>query len=381
MKTGDIIAKACKLTGVTPFPSASYHEGLNVLVDEINRCSAATDKSMQVMEREILVSLTNRLRVEDYLLRHPEVLEQKISKPVFVFGIPRTGTTLTNHLLGADSHRRSLLNWEVSQSIPPPSSDTLRSDPRCTGKREQQQKLLEANPDVVLPHWEWADDPTECVFLMAQDFKSYSWEARLPMPGYSRWMLECDMTSSYEYHKKVLQILQSQAPGTWNLKMPSHAVFASTLKKIYPDARLIWTHRNPYETFASSCSLNRFTQSVTGIDPDPIYIGNNARTRLGAHLSGAMKCKELLGDDVIYDLYYDKLIRNPIAEMEKLYQWLGDEFTSQVERSMKSWLKTHPQNEFGKHQYSLAEFGQSRDSLSSIFGEYARQYELDDSFA
>jgi hypothetical protein len=374
MKTADIIDKSCEITGLGPFPEASYHEGLDVLVDQINGCPAVTEKSLQVMEREMVASLRNRLRVEDYLLRHDEVLEQKIERPVFVFGIPRTGTTFTNHLLGADSNRRSLLNWEATQSVPPATSDTLYTDPRCIEKRAQQQKLLDDNPGLVLPHWEWADDPTECIFLLAQDFKALSWEARLPMPGYSKWILECDVTSAYEYHKKVLQVLQSKAPGIWNLKMPSHAIFVKTLKKIYPDARLIWTHRDPYQTFASSCSLNRFTQKMMGVDPDPLYIGDNAKCRLGAHLQGAMEGKKLFGDGAIYDIYYNDLMQDPIAEMKKLYGWLGDEFTPEIQNAMQQWIDSHPQNQFGKHNYSLAEFGESRESLAPIFGDYVKQY-------
>ena len=376
MKASDVIARACRETGLGPFEEASYHEGLEVLVDQINQCEATTAKSLEIMENEMVSALCNRFRVEDYVLRHPEVLEEKIERPVFVFGIPRTGTTFTNHLLGADPTRRSLLNWEATDSVPPPSSDTLYSDPRCVDKRAAQERMLKENPDVVIPHWEWADDPTECIFLLAQDFKALSWEARLPMPGFSKWILECDMTSAYEYHKKALQVLQSQAPGIWNLKMPSHSVFAETVRKVYPDARLIWTHRDPYQTFASSCSLNRFTQQVTGIEPDPMYIGDNATRRLGAHLRGAMNAKAALGDDAIYDLYYRDLMEDPISQMKKLYQWLGDEFTPEIEAAMRHWIDTHPQNQFGKHKYSLDEFGQSRASLEPIFGEYVQRYGL-----
>lgn len=378
LRASEITAAACEQTGLQNIPDASYHEGLNFLVEQINACEAASDRSFEVMQREMISALCNRLRVEEYVDKHPEVLREKIERPVFVFGIPRTGTTMTNHLLGADTNRRSLLNWEATDSVPPPTADTLRTDPRCVAKREQQEAMLKANPDVVLPHWEWADDPTECIFLLAQDFKALSWEARLPMPGYSKWILQCDMTSAYAYHKKVLQVLQSKAPGIWNLKMPSHSVFAETVKKIYPDARLIWTHRNPYQTFASSCSLNRFTQSVTGVEPDPLYIGDNATRRLGAHLHGAMRASETLGEGAIYNLYYKDLISDPLTEMEKLYEWLGDEFTADIERSMREWVDSHPQNQFGKHKYALEEFGQSRESLEPIFGEYCEKYGLDE---
>ena len=372
----DLVSKACEKSGLGPYENASYREGLEVLIREINACKAATEKTFEKLEPLIIETLVNRFRVEDYVERHPEVLQQPVEKPIFLFGIPRTGTTISNHLLGTDKSRRSLLNWEVLDSVPPPTTETLYSDPRCINKRKQQEAMLAANPDVVIPHWEYADDPTECTFILAQDFKSMSWEARLPMPGYSKWLLECDMTSAYEYHKKLLQVLQSQAPGIWNLKMPSHSVFASTLLKVYPDARLIWTHRDPYKTFASSCSLNKFSQNATGANPDPIYIGQNALKRLGAHLNGAMAAKDELGDNVIYDLHYANMMKEPIPEMRKLYAWLGEEFTPEIEAGMQKWLDDHPKGKHGDHTYSLEEYGLSVEDLKPVFGQYVERFNV-----
>ena len=372
----DLVNKACKKSGLGPYENTSYREGLEVLIREINACEATTEVTFEKLEPIIIETLVNRFRVEDYVGKHPGVLDQPIEKPIFLFGIPRTGTTISNHLLGTDKTRRSLLNWEVLDSVPPPTTETLYTDPRCANKRKQQEAMLAANPDVVIPHWEYADDPTECTFILAQDFKAMSWEARLPMPGYSKWVLECDMTSAYEYHKKLLQVLQSTAPGIWNLKMPSHSVYVSTLLKVYPDARLIWTHRDPYKTFASSCSLNKFSQAVTGVDPDPLYIGNNAARRLGAHLNGAMAAKDKLGDNVIYDLHYADMMRDPIAEMRKLYAWLGDEFTAEVETGMQQWLDDHPKGKHGDHTYSLEEYGLSVDKLKPVFGEYVERFNV-----
>ncbi len=372
----DLVDKACKKSGLGPYENASYREGLDVLIREINACEATTDTTFEKLEPLIIETLVNRFRVEDYVEKHPEVLEKPIEKPIFLFGIPRTGTTISNHLLGTDKTRRSLLNWEVLDSVPPPTTETLYSDPRCVSKRKQQEAMLAANPDVVIPHWEYADDPTECTFILAQDFKSMSWEARLPMPGYSKWLLECDMTSAYEYHKKLLQVLQSKAPGIWNLKMPSHSVWVTTLLKVYPDARLIWTHRDPYKTFASSCSLNKFSQNATGAIPDPIYIGQNATHRLAAHLYGAMAAKDALGDDVIYDLRYADMMKQPIEEMRNLYGWLGEEFTSEIETGMQKWLDDHPKGKHGAHTYSLEEYGLSVEALKPAFGEYVERFKL-----
>ena len=158
--------------------------------------------------------------------------------------------------------------------------------------------------------------------------------------------------------------------------MPSHSVFASTLLKVYPDARLIWTHRDPYKTFASSCSLNKFSQNATGANPDPSYIGQNALRRLAAHLNGAIAAKDKLGDNVIYDLHYADMMKEPIAEMRKLYTWLGEEFTVEVEAGMQQWLDEHPKGKHGDHTYTLEEYGLAVDDLKPVFGEYVERFNV-----
>ena len=376
MSSGEIIDAARERTGLGPFEEASYHEGLELLVAEIAACDRATERSYAMMRGAMTDSLANRFRVEDYLIRHPEICEAPVERPVFMFGMPRTGTTLANHLLGTDPARRSLLNWEAVDSIPPATTATLKTDPRCLAALKRQEEMLERVGDLVLPHWEYADEPTECIFLLAQDFKAMSWESRLPMPGYSKWILECDMAPAYAYHKKCLQILQSRAPGIWNLKMPSHSIWIDTILELYPDARLIWTHRDPYKTFASSCSLTLFSQTMAGVDPlDPVAIGDNATRRLGAHLRGAMAAKKRLGDR-IYDLYYHELVADPVGEMRKLYAWLEDPFDEDVAGRMQAYLDDHPQNKFGRHEYTLEEFGLSVEKLRPLFADYLERFSM-----
>ena len=113
-------------------------------------------------------------------------------------------------------------------------------------------------------HWDEADGPTECVFVQNQDFKAYLWEAFMPTPAYAEWLLQTDMSSAYAYERMVLQVLQSRAPGTWSLKMPSHAVHIETLLATYPDVRIVWAHRDPFKSTASFLRLNYLSRAVTG---------------------------------------------------------------------------------------------------------------------
>ena len=181
---------------------------------------------------QYVAALSNRLQVHDYVCQHPEVLDEKIERPLVTLGMPRTGTTVISYLLDQDPARRSLLHWECVHPVPPATTETLRTDPRCLALLEEHKQIIkfvkEAN--MPLPHWEDADGPTEDMFIHNQDFKALSWDAFSPTPRYSDWLIdEADMTSTYEYMKRFLQVLQSKAPGAWSLKMPSHSVHIETL--------------------------------------------------------------------------------------------------------------------------------------------------------
>ena len=184
---------------------------------------------------------------------------------------------------------------------------------------------------MPLPHWEDADGPTEDMFLHAQDFKGLSWDSFLSTPRYAEWLIdEADMTSAYEYQKLVLQILQSKAPGTWNLKMPSHSVHIDTLLKVFPDARIIWAHRDPYKATGSLCNLWKLPKEVVAgqTDIDYIAMGANAAKQMKAHVERPLRARERIGDDRFFHMYYHDMMRDPMAVMRNIYDWAGDELTA-----------------------------------------------------
>ena len=163
----------------------------------------------------IVAALSNRLRVTDYVQHHPEVREEKIERPVVILGMPRTGTTVISYLLDCDPARRSLLHWEPVHPVPPATTETLRTDPRCLALLEEQKQIVDyaIKAKMPLPHWEDADGPTEDMFLHAQDFKGLSWDSFLSTSRYAEWLIdEADMTSAYEYQKLVLADSAVQGP-------------------------------------------------------------------------------------------------------------------------------------------------------------------------
>lgn len=298
-----------------------------------------------------------------------------VKRPVFILGMVRTGTTMASYLMDADPAVRSLLKWEAYNIAPPAAPGELFSDPRCLAELEQDKKLLDSNPGMFKTHFEAADGPTECVHLVAQDFRSMMFTALSSVPVYSDWMLHCDMSSAFEHRKRCLQILQSTNPGRWVLKMPSDSVFIEQLFNTFPDAKVIWTHRNPYHSFASSFSMRGSSRKIFNNDIDIAYMRCKWPIQLGLHLQRPLKLSKQRPED-IYHLYYKDLMTSPIESMKQIYQWLGDPFTSEVENKMNEWLKNNPQNRFGKHDYSLEEWGFSQADIEPYFADYLKHHNV-----
>ena len=325
-------------------------------------------------------ALANRLRVVEYLQQHPETRDERIERPLVVLGMPRTGTTVASYLLDQDPRRRSLLNWEASDSVPPATSSTLRTDPRCLAKKAELDAFARALEEAGngMAHWEDADGPTECIFLHNQDFRALLWDAWMPDATYYRWLFDTDMTSAYEYERSVLQILQSRAPGVWSLKMPSHSVHIETLLATFPDVRMVWAHRDPFRATASLCSVWTDTKAmVLGAAYDPERLGASATEQMRVHVERPLRARERIGADRFFDLHYADLVRDPIAQMRALYEWAGDEFEPDLEQRMQAWLDRNPQDRFGSRHYAFGQFGLDRTELESVFDEYLSTFDIE----
>lgn len=364
-----LLDRAVAQTGLDDFGPADFREPLELLY-QANLDAAPPPETMAFTEALMVKALKNRLRVFDYAARHPEVRDAPVPRPLVVMGMPRSGTSLTSYLLGADTSRRSLLTWEAWDSAPPPTTATLRTDPRCLALLAEQRAEWAASPDEVRPHVEFADGPTECIRVQAQDFKALMWEAYVPVRAYSRWIMGADMTSAYEYQKLVLQILQSKAPGNWALKMPSHALHIEALIRVFPDARLVWTHRNPLQALSSLFSMKSARWNRLNGKPSIDWLREHYTIQLTEHVNRPLALRRRLGWDRIYDIRYADMLRDPIGTLRSLYDWAGDDFTPQAEAAMQGWLSANPQGRFGQHRHSLDQFGLTEATLRPLFEDY-----------
>ena len=372
----ELIAEAQRRTGLERFDRETFREGLGILVSDINR-DERPDPLVERTREVLLKALTDRLKTTAWLEGRPELLERPIERPIFVFGVPRTGTTLLSNLLAADPAHRSPLAWEIDNPVPPATTATLYTDPRALAALEAERKMLAARPEMGKYYRSSAIYPNECVFIMAHDFKTLMWESRGVLPNYRDWIFQTDVTSAYEYHKRFLQLLQAEAPGVWNLKMPSHALNIPTILKIYPDARLIWTHRDPVTATSSFCSLITLAHQGFRGKVDVEWLSRNCPWQAVQHANRIMDARAAIGEDRIIDVHYADLMRKPLETMRGVYKSLGEDFSPAAEAGMQAWLKDNPQDKFGKHEYKLERFGLTEQGVRQLFERYLSRYEVE----
>jgi hypothetical protein len=372
----EIIWAACERAGTCEYHDHSFREGLEILVEDIARSTVVSDEGRAVLAELWIAGLVNRLRLDNYHRSHPELATARVERPLFVLGMPRTGTTMVSALLEADPARRSLLKWEIADSVPPADRASLRTDPRCLAMKAADEAAIAANPRDAALHNEVADGPTECTFLHAQDFRSCMLEALSPVPAYSRWLLhEANLGSTYRFQKRALQVLQSRTDGIWSLKMPSHALFIRMLIEVFPDARIVWVHRDPYTAMSSLCSLVENAQTKFNRVVSRAYLRETYVPQMSEHLRRPMAV-DADYPGLIRHLRYDRLVADPIAAMRELYAELGDAFTPETEAAMRAWLADNPQGKFGRHVHRLADYGLSVEALEPSFGDYVARYDV-----
>jgi len=371
MTLDDILNAARQTTGLPDPEHDSWREGLEILLRDHVRADVLTQRGWGLLEKRYTNALATRMRVDDFIRHNPRVAAAPVKRPVFILGMPRTGTTMVSYMMDADLTNRSLLKWESYDITPPAAPGALRTDPRCLAEMANDERIVTANPRGAAQHFEAGDGPTECVHLLAQDFKSLMLAVITTTPTYHDWILFCDMTSAFAHRKRALQILQSTNPGRWVLKMPSDSLFIRSLFATFPDAKVIWTHRDPYATFASSMSMRESSRPIFNTDAGVSYMRERFPLQLALHLARPLEMSRERPRD-IYHLYYDDLVADPLAQMKKIYAWLGDAWTDIAESGMKAWIEKNPQGRFGQHRYSLAQWGFTRQDLEPYFSDYLR---------
>jgi len=373
-----ILEAARKQTGLSDLGKDTLREPLAILEEAFENEAGLTTLGRLAARGLLVGAVANRLKVLDWVRQYPEVREEKISAPWIILGLPRTGTTLLSLLMGLDPMARPLLQWEASSPVPPPDLATHAEDPRIAQGQKQHQRLRSLNPPIEAMHPFGATLATECVTLLMFDLRSLAIETQALIPSYGRWLEETDMTYAYELHELSLKILQSRYPtDRWVLKTPNHLWCLDTVRERYPDARLIWTHRDPASVVTSVASLNSAMHSATTAEIDPVAIAEEWTHKLHLAVSRGVEWDRYQqGADWCFHLNYDELMADPVAAVIELYRSFGEEPNALHIRRMEAWMRERPQNAFGRHGYDPQDFNLTRQGVHERFAEYIERFDV-----
>lgn len=377
MTPEEVIAAASERTGLTAYGDSAILEGLQVLLDAYEKEARFTEQGWQMAHEELVRNMALRMKLEGWLSDHPELLQRPIEKPLFVFGLPRTGTTLVINLLHADPARRSFLRWEAYEPVPPPMPEELHAGPRYEAMQAQSEAALVHVPHIAAIHFENADSPTECQFLMTPSFCAQVYEAQAYVPSYRHWLLhEADYGPAFEFHKRFLQLLQANTGGRWTLKNPWHPLFLDALTATYSDAQLVMTHRDPADVLGSCCSLIKNVREMFSDDVDLESIGETFAEMFEIMIARASAFKERHGEDAILDVQYAAVMRDPIGEVDRIYRHFGEEMSGEARAAMEGYMADNPKGKHGKHEYALEDYGLTRDGVHERFADYIDRYAI-----
>ncbi|MCP4291787.1 MAG: sulfotransferase, partial [bacterium] len=310
-------------------------------------------------EQVITQILVNRLQVTQLIKDHPEIEDEKIKAPVFIVGLPRSGTTITHTLMALDPLSRFLRNFESAAAVcPPPPLMPQEPDPRIQAGHDAMEGLYSMGPELrgINGINFMALGTAECQNLMAHEFVHAGWSAGSSLSSHGNWVGDCDMTQAYAWHKRLLQMFQWKSPNErWVLKAPVHLFGLEALLKTYPDARIIFTHRDPFEAMISGVSMvSHWTRFTTGqVDIPAIAEWYPALWARG--LERALEVWSKLGKEQVFDLFHPDLSQNPVGSMKEIYKHFDIPFNRTVEKRMKVWLRDNPRSKFGSHSCNAAE--------------------------
>ena len=240
----------------------------------MNNEADLNDMGNVIQHATISNALIQRLKIIDTYKQHPEIADEVVDGPVVILGLPRTGTTALGQLVANDPQFRSLRTWESQAPTPPPEAATQYTDPRIAQAAEGIAMIDSMFPDFKAMNSSEPEAATECQDLMGMSFRTYHFDGVVRVPSYIEWLLETDMRETYEYHEQVLKLLQWHCkPNLWHLRTPVHMFALDAFVEVYPNAKFLWSHRDPAKVLGSVCSLIAYIRSWSSDRRDPHELG------------------------------------------------------------------------------------------------------------
>jgi hypothetical protein len=375
-----IVAQAEALSPVADPTPRLFADNLQLLVASINEEAGLSERGAAACSWMLAQAQRKRIEVSHWCANEPEIVRQPVTNPVFLTGLPRSGTTYFQYLFDREPSLRMMRTWEGDSPCPPPAADPASAAQRqaqCVEQHRQRRERDGGASDSF--HLSDPDGPQECVMIMDQTFGNagHYWTFRLP-EYFDRVFPAIDLAACYAHHKRVLQTLQWQAAvPRWALKWPCHLLALDEILAVYPDAAMVVTHRDPVAVLASNCSYSTFLRGTFSDRVDRAEVGQQMKDLVSRHIRALVDFDANRAEGVsIAHVDYDQVVADPEGAMAGVYRTLDLELTPVVRQSIAVWRSENPPGKRGVHAYDLSDYGLDAREVAEEFAFYTERFDL-----
>ena len=375
-----LVGSARKQSGLSDlgadFEDPVTQDSLRRLLESLDGEAQLHPFGRMVIRGTLVRLLITRMRLEQLSRAHPEIAATPVQRPVFIAGLPRTGTTLLDRLLGCEPRLRPLLSWEGLSPAPLTGKQAKpgQPDPRVKLARTAERALRYMAPEFFAIHPVEADGYEEDVLLQDGSFMSPTVDATTPVPTYSAWLHASDQRPMYRYFRRLVQLLLWQSPGTYLGKTPHHLENLPTLLEVFPGAKVIVTHRDPAKVVPSFCSMMAHGRRLFSNDVNLLDVGRQFQAKQRKGVTDAMNARRALPAESFIDVHYADLMADPMKEVRRIYDFLGYDLHPETIETMNAYRRENPKNERGVHRYAPEDFGLTQAQLDRDFAPYRDHY-------
>ena len=366
--------------GTRDFGAPDYLPGLRVLLQSMDYDPHFTAAGRRYAWGTVVGVLKGRAQAIKSMGENPGFDKHAVSSPVVITGIPRTGTTALHKLMAVDERFQGLQTWLLDAPMPRPAAERWADYPQFHKTAAILENRHRAAPDKRAAHNMVADEVDECCLIMRQTFISNLWNCGWSAASYDAWWQCQSEAPAYRYHHSCLQLIGSNEPEKrWLLKNPGHIANLNLLFAVYPDAKVIRTHRDPAKAVPSLCSL---LMKLHPIMEDQSRYGSRAHLMLAretAKWADAVRKSEQVAKarpGQIFDLRHDEFYREPLQAIDKIYAFIGMDLPETTRREMAGRIQDKPELANGVHRYDIADFGMTEDEVREQFGDYVSRFDL-----
>lgn len=362
--------------GLRDFGNNSFMPALEVLAKSLIDEARLSETGATIFRQKLITQLSNRLRVEDYFKRYPEITEETVADPVVIVGLPRTGTTKLHRLLSNDPRFNWMAFWETQFPVPLPGETLEDPHVRIDQGCELARMMTESMPELAAIHDMEPQAADEELMLMEHSMRS-AFSSYAHVPAYDAWTEADNATPAYLYLRRMLQFLQWQQRKRglpegerWLLKSPQHLLDMDVLLKVFPNAHIIQTHRDPLQSIPSLASFIYTLRCIYSDEVDRKTVGEVWNERMRKALLHTMAVRDALPDGRFLDVNFLDTVKQPLAVARQVYDFIGWPLDGAVEQRLQDWLSRDAESHQGGHEYTAEQFGLSEERLRSDFAKY-----------